>query len=785
MRRITENVVQDYELRHQQAVRKLAPECTLFLKQDNTFPIETGKIAAYGNGVRYTIKGGTGSGDVNVRHMVNVEEGLLNARFEITTTEWLDQYDLILEKSKENYYEEIKKSAKAQGISPVMMAMGKAMPEPEYDILLKKDCDTAIYVLARISGEGNDRSPEAGDIALTESEKRDILVLNKLYSRFMLVLNTGGLVDLAPVKEVKNILLLGQLGADTGNILADILLGKSYPSGKLAMTWAKMSDYPSTEGFGDKNDTVYHEGIYVGYRYFDTFHQNVQYPFGYGLGYTRFEIRSEKTAVTENYKVEIVASVKNVGKYTGKEVVQVYVSAPSEILERPYQELAAFQKTIELKPGESEKVILTFFLSDLAGYDENSGEYLLEKGKYIFRIGTSSQETECCGSVTLEKTDVVHRQAVETDTKTDERIEKFVKSLSVRQLAEICLGDFSDTGDMGSIIGAASVSLAGGAGETTRRLKNVGLEKALVMADGPAGVRISPTYKMMNGGIKATSSPFSGDMIALLEPEELNAMALANQPTKEEMEAQEYYQYCTAIPIGTDLAQSFNCDLVSTMGNLVAEEMQLFGVNLWLAPAMNIQRNPLCGRNFEYYSEDPLVSGLMGAAMTIGVQRYAHCGVTVKHFACNNQETNRYTSNSVLSERALRDIYLRGFEICIKQAQPYAVMSSYNLINGEHVCNRKDLIDGILRETWGFKGIVMTDWFVTTEIMCDPTSKYPKASAAGCIKAGNDLTMPGMKSDVTDIMEALENEEHPYRLIRRDIEKCAVRVLKMIEKLSE
>lgn len=785
MKRIYENKLQKYEKDHLEKIRKHASECTLFLKKDTSFPIKKGKIAAYGNGVRYTIKGGTGSGDVNVRQMVNVEEGLKNAGFEITTEEWLEKYDQVIASAKEKYYEEIKKTAKDIGCSPVFLAMGKAVPEPAYEIPLNGKCDTAIYVLARISGEGNDRSAGEGDIALTQTEVRDILALNEKYSRFMLVLNTGGLVDLSPVKDVKNILLLGQLGASTGDILADILTGNSYPSGKLTMTWTKLSDYPSTDGFGDKNDTLYKEGIFVGYRYFDTEQKDVLYPFGYGLGYTEFEIKDFKMQIEEDYNIRINTIVKNTGKYRGKETVQVYISAPSNKLERPFQELAAFGKTKELNMGEQEELTLLLHLSDIAGYDEESGTYLLESGEYTLRIGNSSRDTKILDKIVLDNEIIIDRNLKKKagDTAQEEDIQKKLCTLNARQLAELCVGDFTDKEEE-SIIGAAASSVAGGAGETTNRLKKQGIQRSITMADGPAGIRISTSYKIIDGKIKSTASPFGEEMLQLFSQEELCIMEKMNQMTEKEKNTVEYYQYCSAIPIGTDLAQSFNCSLASIMGDIVAEEMQLFGVNLWLAPAMNIQRNPLCGRNFEYFSEDPFLSGKMGAAITRGVQRHKNCGVTVKHFACNNQETNRLASNSVLSERTLREIYLKPFEICIKESQPCALMSSYNLINGEHVCNRRDLIDGILREQWGFDGIVMTDWLVTTDTMLDPESKYSYASAAGCVKAGNDLIMPGKESDVQDILKALEEESHPYHLTRENLEKCAARILRMIEKFT-
>ena len=243
-----------------------------------------------------------------------------------------------------------------------------------------------------------------------------------------------------------------------------------------------------------------------------------------------------------------------------------------------------------------------------------------------------------------------------------------------------------------------------------------------------------------------------------------------------------YYQYCVAIPIGTAIAQSWNDSLAESMGDLVGSEMEIFGIHAWLAPALNIHRSPLCGRNFEYYSEDPLIAGKMAAAITRGVQKHPGRATTIKHFACNNQETNRYFSNSIVSKRAMREIYLKGFEICVKEAQPHFIMTSYNLINGVHACNRRDLLTDILRREWGFEGVVMTDWLVTGG-MGERGTKWPCASAAGNVKAGNDITMPGIPSDRRDILSALSDPSHPYALTRADLLTSAIRVLRMILKL--
>lgn len=845
--RVTSPEVQPFETEHTGAVRKLAPECMVLLKNDGTLPLQgTGKLALYGSGARRTIKGGTGSGDVNVRHFVTVEEGLKNAGFEITTGAWLDGYDKVMEEAKKAFYGALRKEAEAAGVTGPQMAMysmGRACPEPEYDLALDGEGGTAVYVLARNSGEGADRKPAAGDINLTETEIRDILALKDKYDKFVLVLNVGGMIDLKPVEAVGTVLLLGQLGSATGDALADVVLGKAYPSGKLTMTWAPIGDYASTEGFGDPNDTYYKEGIYVGYRYFDTIGYTPTYPFGYGLGYTSFTVEP-KSMAADAAKVSVTAVVTNTGNAAGKEVVQVYYSAPAGKLDKPYQELAGYAKTEELAPGESQEVTVVFDTESMASYCIKCASYVMEAGTYYIRVGNSSRNTHIAGAVVLDETKAVEKlknicgdsgfedrkpegapitydgeeqekenaktveikaadlavkeavyqevpaeipagpavkwEEVKNGTKS---LDEFVAGLNDDQLAYLCIGAYKDAEDLMEVIGNASSSVAGAAGETTHQLEELGTP-TLVMADGPAGLRLAPTYKLVAGCAKATSTNFGSDFAAMLTPEELQAMAAnAPQPGEEEKAAPINYQYCVAIPIGTGIAQSWNDGLAKQCGDLVGNEMEMFGTHLWLAPAMNIYRSPLCGRNFEYYSEDPHLSGCIAAGITDGVQAHEGCATTIKHYACNNQETNRYFSNSNVGERALREIYLKGFEICVKKSQPHFLMTSYNLINGEHACSTKDIQTYTLRDEWGFKGVVMTDWLVTGG-MGASGEKWPCASCAGNVKAGNDITMPGIPSDKADILKALNDKSHPYALSRAELQLSAKRVLGMILKLA-
>lgn len=799
--------INNYEKEHNARLRMLAPECTVLLKKNGDFPLPSaGQIALYGSGARLTIKGGTGSGDVNSRYYVTAEQGLREAGFTVTSGKWLDAYDAIRAQAKKAFIAEVTRIARQKKTMPVLEGMGRVMMEPEYQLPLDAQGDTAVYVLARNSGEGNDRKPEAGDVKLTKTEIRDILECSRRYSRFMLVLNVGGVVDLTPVNQVPNILILSQLGVVTGEVLADILLGKANPSGKLTTTWTSWEDYSSIGNFGDPADTYYKEGIYVGYRYFDSIQKPVMYPFGFGLSYTEFQLGTGSASL-DGTKVTISVPVTNTGKYPGKEVVQVYVSVPWGKLDQPYQTLAGFSKTRTLNPGETETVSVSFGMETIASYDSETARYVLEQGSYILRVGNSSRNTAACAVVSVRETILV-RQLTNIGGKPDfidwkpegrkedsiadipvlelradavaalrwpephiasEAARKKAASLSDRDLIRMCLGYYKEGAKgFASVVGNSAPHVAGGAGETTDSVEGVA---HLVMADGPAGLRLAQHYTKDKKGIHTLGIALPAGMEDFLGTIPRLLVKLGRRPPKSK---QIYDQYCTAIPIGTALAQSWNTDLCESCGDIVGSEMELFHIDLWLAPAFNIHRSILCGRNFEYCSEDPLISGLVSAAITRGVQKHPGKGTTVKHFCCNNQETDRYVSNSHVSERALREIYVRGFEICIRESNPSALMTSYNLLNGIHTSERSDLMRTLLREEWGYDGLIMTDWVIGAMGF---QGKYRMAKSAPTIAAGNDLFMPGCEDDYNLAMAALKGENQDFRLTREEAEYCAAHVI--------
>ena len=786
-------------------------ECAVLLRRNGAFPLAGPcPVALYGSGARGTVFGGTGSGEVNAPRFVSIEEGLEEAGFTVTTKPWLDAYDAFAAEARSAFLKRTAAAAKAEHRPAIVACMGAVMPQPEYELPLDGEGDCAVYVVSRISGEGSDRVIE-GDVLLTASEIRDILALNQRFERFMLVLNVGGPVDLSPVLEVGNILLLSQLGVETGCALADMLLGVTAPSGKLATTWYRWEDAPKIGDFGERDDTHYTEGVYVGYRYFDSVGVSPLFPFGFGLGYTDFKLGTPEITLTGE-TLKLTVPVENVGQRDGMETVQLYVSVPSGVLDQPYQTLAAFAKTALLRPGDSEPVELSFRLSELAGYDDARAVCLLEAGDYVLRLGVSSRDTAAVGVVEIPAEILTARlKSPEGESAVDWKpeprpaeplppdlprfvldpaaivcrepvydapfeIDPMVAEMSDEMLALYSVGAFDPRGGLRSVIGDAGRKVPGSAGETCGALEARGFP-VLTMADGPAGLRLMREYAVDDKGVVPLGEDMPASLAELLPGFVRGFLKLMKR--KPAANAEIRTQNCTAIPIGTAIAQSWNTEFARLCGEVVGDEMLQFGVNLWLAPALNIHRSIRCGRNFEYYSEDPLISGKMAAAVTRAVQARRGCGVTIKHFCCNNQETNRYQSDSIVSRRAMREIYLRGFEICIRESHPLAVMTSYNLLNGVHTSERRDLIEDILRAEFGFGGFVMSDWLIFG--MNDKRAAHPFASAEKIPAAGNDVLMPGGKRDCKRIRNALKNGT----LGREQAQKNVTRLLRVARYLFE
>ena len=794
------------ETDHRKLAREAAAEGFVLLEnKDHFLPLAKGsKVGLYGAGAIRTIKGGTGSGDVNERDSVNIFQGMKNAGYDVTSSEWLEDYDKLYVQARLDWKNEIftklngddTKFFDAYSATPFFMPSGNPIDEEK---AAADGADTAFFVLARIAGENKDRFDTEGDYFISKEEKAILAQVSRCYKNIVLVINTGGLMDLAFVEEfdnIRSILQYVQAGQEGGNAFADVVSGDVTPSGKMTDTWAKdYYDYPGAEVYsyksGDLMKEKYEEGIFVGYRYFDTFEVPVRYSFGYGMSYTDFEIRTDDIKVSGrgmmNPKVSVTVTVTNTGDtYAGKEVVQIYASCPQGKLVKEFRRLAGFGKTKLLAPKESQTMTITFPLYQLTSYEEESASWILEPGMYGIWVGNDLNTSVLSGALELDekavmtacenicplkeelneivpdaekvqarevawqkevkekRMSVIELKAAEIPTEKVDyqpvpeelpgKAGKIVDSLSVDQLAFLATGDPGRA--QGNALGSAGISVPGAAAETSPCASeepwNV---TTIALVDGPAGLRLKREYQVDNGEIVAS------DFLAALEG------GFFSKP--QEKRGTTYYQFCTAIPVGTLLAQSWDVELIKRVGEMIGHEMELFNVTLWLAPGMNIHRNPLCGRNFEYYSEDPLLAGMMAAAMTLGVQKVPGCGTTIKHFACNNQEDNRMGSDSILSERALREIYLKGFEIAVKDAQPMSIMTSYNLINGVHAANCYDTCTKAARDEWGFAGAIMTDW-TTTNVQIQG-----ECTAAGCMRAGNDMVMPGLPEDHENIKKEL------------------------------
>ena len=562
-----------------------------------------------------------------------------------------------------------------------------------------------------------------------------------------------------------------------GLAAADLLCGDVNPSGKLTDTFARtFDDYPSSAGFNESEDYVdYTEDIYVGYRYFETIPgaaEKVNYPFGFGLSYTEFAIEPLR-AGEEDGTICVDVRVTNMGSRAGKEVVQLYYRAPQGVLGKPLEVLGAFAKTELLGAGQSQVLRLKMPVNAMASYDDlgkiQASAYVLEAGNYSFRIGNSVRNTV--------KLDYEYQAA---QTVVTEQLERKCApaALKLRLLADGSYEELPQGGDgyeknrlvpqdIDTLEGVEP-DVQGISYQEKKEWRNADRITLEGVAEGKADLRRllaqlsdRELAGLLGGQVNTgTANTYGmGNLPAYGIPNIMTADGPAGLRIREECGV-----YTTAWPCATLLACTWNPEIVFEAGAAGAAEVKENNIGVWLTPAMNIHRSPLCGRNFEYYSEDPLVSGKMGAAMIRGIQSQ-HIGASMKHFCCNNKETNRKDSDSRVSERALREIYLKGFEIAVKEAQPWTVMTSYNLMNGYPTSCNPELLNGILREEWGFEGMVTTDWWNHAEHYLE-------------VKAGGDIKMGCGYPD-----RILEAKEKGF-VSREEMEKCAERILGMILKVD-
>lgn len=804
-----------FELNNRALARKAAAEGFVLLENDGILPLKNKKVALYGSGARMTVKGGTGSGQVRERYSVNIAQGMENAGFEVTTTSWLDRFDKFYADTYEAY--RLEQEEKVKGI----MEFGKILhmvtpfqhptgiPMTEEDVA-DSDCDTAIYVLARQAGEGNDRLDVQGDYRLDDVERENLEFVSRSYKNFIVVVNAGGVIDVSflDTLHVSALVYYVQGGEEGGNALADVLSGKVNFSGKLGTSWAySFEDIPSNSTFsylgGDPYNQEYNEGIYVGYRYFDTFGVKPRYAFGYGLSYTTFDTQFVSVDTVLG-AATVKATVTNTGSVAGREVVQLYASVPFGIGAEK-QRLVAFAKTGELIPGETQEVTLNVTLRDLSCYDEVKAAWVLRNGKYILRLGNASNCNKAVAVLTLTEEAVLEQCAnvcpvqheiaeiqapvreaedttglpaasldhcipemiVHTYEEPEEAADELVESMTDEQLVKLVIG--GGTSNKGLVVEAMGAS-----GTTTPDLyAELGIPN-VILSDGPAGLNLTPQVAEMGNDVtKPVKTP------QMLEAYRRYLFGFTRMIMLKQMaetgEGITHYQYATAWPCSQLLAQTFDPELLEQVGDAVGTEMEAYGVTVWLAPGMNIHRNPLCGRTFEYYSEDPYVSGKMAAAIVRGVQSHPGKGMSIKHFAANNCELERNMSSSNVNERALREIYLRGFEIAVRESNPMTVMAAYNKINGVYCTNNYDLLVKVLRNEWGFAGLVMSDWDSMKADRADctvaTTGDVQKAHAAQC-----DLVSPGRPDQIEALLKGLESDA----VKREDLKRSAVRMLKVI-----
>jgi beta-glucosidase len=802
--------ISERELRNGRLARRAAAEGIVLLKNDGLLPLqETMPVALLGAGAAQTVKGGIGSGDVNNRETISIYQGLKEAGVRIVSEDWLENYQRCYTAAREQWREIVLEAAKteenpfdAYAFHPFALPEGRNVAEQDL-----AGAEVAIYVISRISGEGKDRRREAGDYYLSQKEIEDIRYLEQKQLPIILLINAGGQVELTDLLEetgsIRAVLNISQPGQECGHAVADVLLGKAEPGGRLAATWARRyEDYPSAGTFGYLNGNLateeYREGIYVGYRYFDAFAVKPLFPFGYGLSYTTFDMAFAGIRAGKQ-DIEVDVAVTNTGEtYSGSSVVQIYVTPPQDGFAKEAKRLAGFARSKILKPGETQTLTVSIAQKQLASFSEEQHAWIIEGGAYGIWIGAHAEALEIAALAIVSETAVVERtRPAEMDLPAMEELTADPQSVKVigdwraaaggRKLPELCFTPqeeknvaaentpateqsaeelipllYGNITQGASTLGSSGVRVPGSAGETTETLEEKYGIRSLIMADGPAGLRLRQSYEVDTG----SDTVYGLGVFGSLENGYL-------EPEVHHEGADTYYQYCTAFPVGTALAQTWDTELVREIGQAVAEEMEEFQVDLWLAPGMNIQRNPLCGRNFEYYSEDPLLCGRIAAAMTEGVQEKGNCGVTLKHFACNNQEDNRMSVNAIVSERALREIYLRGFEIAVRKAAPAAIMTSYNLVNGIHSANHKMLCTTVAREEWGFAGVIMTDW--------NTTAPEDGSIPWKCAAAGNDVIMPGCPEDDRNIRESFARGD----LSEEQIRCSAGRVLAMVRKFDK
>ncbi len=777
---------------HIALARRAAREGMVLLKNEGgLLPLDPARPAAlFGKGSFDYVKGGGGSGDVTTPYVRCLHDGLRE--------QGVPLYEPLCD-----YYRAYVRERYAAGDQPGMMAE-PALP-PTLLAAARRAADTAIIVLSRFSGEGWDRSDAEyegeynpwrgettmpriagtifprGDFYRSDAETALIEAVCAAFDRVVLVLNVGGAVDCSWFRDdgrISGALLAWQGGMEGGAAAAELLTGAYSPCGKLPDTFAlDLADWPSTEGFhASPHHVDYTEDIYMGYRYFETLPgaaERVCYPFGHGLSYTSFAVRAI-AAGAEDGQIHVAVRVQNTGDRPGREVVQLYYSAPRGRLQKPARTLAAFAKTRALAPGESQVVDLRFAIADMASFDDlgkvRRSAWVLEAGTYRFYLGGSVRDAAALDFVWQQSADEIVRQ-LQSRLAPSGLEKRLLADGSFEPLPKAPAVDPNANGLPPMAPGSQEAMAPGTRGRERHLLMRPFAEGARPLADVAEGkLELDAFLAQLSdadlihllGGQPNTgvSNTFGmGDLPEYGVPDVTTADGPAGLRLIPECGV-----CATAFPCATLLSAAWDEELARDVGAAAAAEVKENNISIWLAPAVNLHRSPLCGRNFEYWSEDPLLAGTLAAAMVRGIQSQ-NVAATVKHFACNNKETNRKHSDSRVSERALRELYLRVFEIVVRQGRPWAVMSAYNIINGRRCSESRELLTDILRDEWGFDGLVMTDWWNRGE-------HYKE------VLAGNDMKM------AAGYPERLQQALDQGLIGRADLLACARRVMQLILKID-
>ncbi|MDO5416222.1 MAG: glycoside hydrolase family 3 C-terminal domain-containing protein [Lachnospiraceae bacterium] len=733
------NFTLDYEKFAMLARTAAAEGCVLLRNEDHVLPAKKGeRISVFGR-IQFTYyKSGTGSGGmVNAPYVVSISDGLkackeirLNEELEQVYREWIAEnpFDMGQGWAKEPW---------SQREMPVSRELAeKAAAES----------DMAVIVLGRTAGEDQDNSAQPGSYLLTPEEEQLLEVVCSTFEKTAVVLNVGNIIDMKWVEryQPKAVLYAWQGGMEGGNGVADVLTGRVNPCGKLSDTIAEdITDYPSTANFGDPKCNCYKEDIYVGYRYFETFAKDrVLYPFGFGLSYTTFAIHAEAfTADADG--AEISVRVKNTGDLAGKEVVQLYVCPPQGKLGKPLRSLVDFQKTRLLEPGEEETLTFQFRLATAASYDDSgvTGHkscYVLEAGDYALFAGADVRSAACAGTVSVENLRVVEKLCeamapvqpctrLRPEAGADGQMVPAWEDMPLRTIdlagrIEAELPEETEyTGDKGcrfSDVYDGRVSLS----DFLAQLSDEDLI-CMTRGEGMCSPKVTPGTAAAFGGVTSRLQEF-----------EIPTACCADGPSGIRMDCG---TSAFSMPNGTLLACTFDTALTEALYEMEGRELRKNRIDTLLGPGINIHRNPLNGRNFEYFSEDPCLTGKLAAAQLRGMAKFGVTG-TLKHFACNNQEYKRHDANGVISERALREIYLKGFEIAVKEGGAYSIMSTYGPVNGLWTAGNYDLLTTILRKEWKFDGVVMTDWWAK---MNEEGGEGSKNNTIPMVRAQNDVYM--------------------------------------------